>query len=156
MLFLRAFAGFACCCWNCYCICCFCCCPCFYSNTTAFAVVATMAAEEAAAEAADAAAVPAAAGKASKCPEKQQTKKSQPHLGLAPLLDGLNCHIPWTYRPTHNHQFHSPPPRHPPEKGNVRELRNLIERIAILQPDTKDKISNGRKIARITPFCLKI
>ena len=26
--------------------------------------------------------------------------------------------------------------------GNVRELRNLIERIAILQPDTKDKISN--------------
>ena len=24
-------------------------------------------------------------------------------------------------------------------KGNVRELRNLIERIAILQPDTKDK-----------------
>ena len=27
-------------------------------------------------------------------------------------------------------------------KGNVRELRNLIERIAILQPDTKDKISH--------------
>ena len=27
-------------------------------------------------------------------------------------------------------------------KGNVRELRNLIERVAILQPDTKDKISN--------------
>ena len=27
-------------------------------------------------------------------------------------------------------------------KGNVRELRNLIERIAILQPDTKEKISN--------------
>jgi two-component system nitrogen regulation response regulator NtrX len=27
-------------------------------------------------------------------------------------------------------------------KGNVRELRNLIERIAILQPDTVDKISN--------------
>ena len=26
--------------------------------------------------------------------------------------------------------------------GNVRELRNLIERIAILQPETKDKISN--------------
>ena len=26
-------------------------------------------------------------------------------------------------------------------KGNVRELRNLIERIAILQPDTRDKIS---------------
>ena len=27
-------------------------------------------------------------------------------------------------------------------KGNVRELRNLIERIAILQPETKDKVSN--------------
>jgi two-component system, NtrC family, nitrogen regulation response regulator NtrX len=27
-------------------------------------------------------------------------------------------------------------------KGNVRELRNLIERIAILQPGSKDKISN--------------
>ncbi len=27
-------------------------------------------------------------------------------------------------------------------KGNVRELRNLIERIAILQPDNKDKVSN--------------
>ena len=27
-------------------------------------------------------------------------------------------------------------------KGNVRELRNLIERIAILQPDTKEKASN--------------
>ncbi len=27
-------------------------------------------------------------------------------------------------------------------KGNVRELRNLIERIAILQPDTRDKASN--------------
>ena len=54
--------------------------------TTAFAVVATMAAAEAAAEAADAAAVPAAAGKASKCPEKQQTKKSQPHLDLTPPL----------------------------------------------------------------------
>ncbi len=27
-------------------------------------------------------------------------------------------------------------------KGNVRELRNLIERIGILQPDSKDKISN--------------
>ena len=27
-------------------------------------------------------------------------------------------------------------------KGNVRELRNLIERIAILQPDTIDKTSN--------------
>ena len=26
--------------------------------------------------------------------------------------------------------------------GNIRELRNLIERIAILQPDTKEKISN--------------
>ena len=31
-----------------------------------------------------------------------------------------------------NHSWH----------GNVRELRNVIERIAILQPDTKDKISN--------------
>ena len=27
-------------------------------------------------------------------------------------------------------------------KGNVRELRNLIERVAILQPENKDKISN--------------
>ena len=27
-------------------------------------------------------------------------------------------------------------------KGNVRELRNLIERIAILQPGSKDKVSN--------------
>jgi two-component system nitrogen regulation response regulator NtrX len=27
-------------------------------------------------------------------------------------------------------------------KGNVRELRNLIERIAILQPDSKSKVSN--------------
>jgi two-component system nitrogen regulation response regulator NtrX len=27
-------------------------------------------------------------------------------------------------------------------KGNVRELKNLIERVAILQPDTKEKISN--------------
>ena len=26
-------------------------------------------------------------------------------------------------------------------QGNVRELRNLIERIAILQPDTKEKVS---------------
>ena len=26
--------------------------------------------------------------------------------------------------------------------GNVRELRNMIERIAILQPDTKEKVSN--------------
>ena len=31
-----------------------------------------------------------------------------------------------------NHKWH----------GNVRELRNLIERIAILQPDTSEKISN--------------
>ena len=31
-----------------------------------------------------------------------------------------------------NHNWH----------GNVRELRNLIERIAILQPDTEEKISN--------------
>ena len=27
-------------------------------------------------------------------------------------------------------------------KGNVRELRNLIERIAILQPENKEKVSN--------------
>jgi two-component system, NtrC family, nitrogen regulation response regulator NtrX len=27
-------------------------------------------------------------------------------------------------------------------KGNVRELRNLIERVAILQPDSKEKIAN--------------
>ena len=27
-------------------------------------------------------------------------------------------------------------------KGNIRELRNLIERIAILQPDSKEKMSN--------------
>jgi len=27
-------------------------------------------------------------------------------------------------------------------QGNVRELRNLIERIAILQPDSKEKVSN--------------
>ena len=56
--------------------------------TKAFAVAAAMAAAEAAAEAADAAAVPAAAGKGSKCPEKQQTKKSQPQrcLGLAQVL----------------------------------------------------------------------
>ena len=47
----------------------------------------------AAAEAADAAAVPAAAGKASKCPEKQQTKKSQPHLELAPPLAVLETVI---------------------------------------------------------------
>jgi two-component system nitrogen regulation response regulator NtrX len=26
--------------------------------------------------------------------------------------------------------------------GNIRELRNLIERVAILQPETKEKISN--------------
>ena len=31
-----------------------------------------------------------------------------------------------------NHSWH----------GNVRELRNLIERIAILQPNTKEKVSN--------------
>ncbi len=31
-----------------------------------------------------------------------------------------------------NHEWH----------GNVRELRNLIERVAILQPNTQDKISN--------------
>ena len=46
-----------------------------------------MAAAEAAAEAADAAAVPAAAGKASKCPEEQQTKSLNPLSNLA-----LLCH----------------------------------------------------------------
>ena len=35
--------------------------------------------------------------------------------------------------------------------GNVRELRNLIERIAILSPDTKDKISNIIKESLKTP-----
>ena len=34
--------------------------------------------------------------------------------------------------------------------GNVRELRNMIERIAILQPDTKDKVSNIIKESRKT------
>ena len=52
-----------------------------------------MAAAEAAEEAADAAAVPAAAGKASKCLEKQQTKKSQTHLGLDPLLGALDQRV---------------------------------------------------------------
>ena len=36
-------------------------------------------------------------------------------------------------------------------QGNVRELRNLIERIAILQPDNKDKISNIIKESLKTP-----
>ena len=35
--------------------------------------------------------------------------------------------------------------------GNVRELRNLIERIAILTPDTSDKISNIIKESLKTP-----
>ena len=35
--------------------------------------------------------------------------------------------------------------------GNVRELRNLIERIAILSPDTTDKISNIIKESLKTP-----
>jgi len=35
--------------------------------------------------------------------------------------------------------------------GNVRELRNLIDRIAILSPDTKDKISNIIKESLKTP-----
>ena len=35
--------------------------------------------------------------------------------------------------------------------GNVRELRNLIERIAILSPDTKEKISNIIKESLKTP-----
>ncbi len=37
-------------------------------------------------------------------------------------------------------------------KGNVRELRNLIERIAILQPDSKNKISNIVKESLKTDF----
>ena len=42
-----------------------------------------------------------------------------------------------------NHNWH----------GNVRELRNLIERIAILQPDTKEKISNIIKESlKVTDF----
>ena len=40
-----------------------------------------------------------------------------------------------------NHNWH----------GNVRELRNLIERVAILQPDTKEKISNIIKESLKTP-----
>ena len=35
--------------------------------------------------------------------------------------------------------------------GNIRELRNLIERIAILSPDTNDKISNIIKESLKTP-----
>ena len=35
--------------------------------------------------------------------------------------------------------------------GNVRELRNLIERIAILSPDSSDKISNIIKESLKTP-----
>ncbi len=35
--------------------------------------------------------------------------------------------------------------------GNIRELRNLIERIAILSPDTEDKISNIIKESLKTP-----
>jgi two-component system, NtrC family, nitrogen regulation response regulator NtrX len=37
-------------------------------------------------------------------------------------------------------------------KGNVRELRNLIERIAILQPETKEKISHIIKESLKTNF----
>ena len=37
-------------------------------------------------------------------------------------------------------------------KGNVRELRNLIERIAILQPETKEKISHIVKESLKTNF----
>ena len=37
-------------------------------------------------------------------------------------------------------------------KGNVRELRNLIERIAILQPESKNKISNIVKESLKTDF----
>tara|TARA_B100001057_G_scaffold384189_1_gene390600 strand:- start:1598 stop:2953 length:1356 start_codon:yes stop_codon:yes gene_type:complete len=37
-------------------------------------------------------------------------------------------------------------------KGNVRELRNLIERIAILQPESKNKVSNIVKESLKTDF----
>ena len=37
-------------------------------------------------------------------------------------------------------------------KGNVRELRNLIERIAILQPETKEKVSHIVKESLKTDF----
>ena len=37
-------------------------------------------------------------------------------------------------------------------KGNVRELRNLIERIAILQPESKSKVSNIVKESLKTDF----
>jgi len=40
--------------------------------------------------------------------------------------------------------------------GNIRELRNLIERIAILSPDTPDKISNIIKESLKTPDIKKI
>ena len=40
--------------------------------------------------------------------------------------------------------------------GNIRELRNLIERIAILSPDTSDKISNIIKESLKTPDIKKI
>jgi len=40
--------------------------------------------------------------------------------------------------------------------GNVRELRNLIERIAILSPDTNDKISNIIKESLKTPEIINI
>ncbi len=57
---------------------------------------------------------------------KYFTKKISENYNIKELdIDENNTYIL-------NHNWH----------GNVRELRNLIERIAILQPDTKDKISN--------------
>ena len=66
--------------------------------TTAKAVIKIRGAAEAAAEAADAAAVPAAAGKASKCPEEQQTKSLNPPSNLA-----LLCH---SSDRRHGHRYH--------------------------------------------------
>ena len=40
--------------------------------------------------------------------------------------------------------------------GNIRELRNLIERIAILSPDTSDKISNIIKESLKTPDIMSV
>ena len=56
------------------------------TSTTAKAVVKTRAAAEAAA-------VPAAAGKASKCSEKQQTRKSQAPSNVAPLWERLENNL---------------------------------------------------------------
>ena len=62
------------------------------------------------------------------CPEKSgnYAKKISQNYNIKELeIDENDSYIL-------NHNWH----------GNVRELRNLIERIAILQPDTKEKISN--------------